>query len=103
MKKLLSVLMLIALTSTLAASAAESRLQNYVDKKLAPITTKEKELNAREEAQQKANAQKQAEYKKQQEASKAKIEQQQKEAKARHEATKNAIKSEANYWKSLKK
>ena len=58
MKKLLSVLMLIALTSTLAASAAESRLQNYVDKKLAPITTKEKELNARAEAQQKANAQK---------------------------------------------
>ncbi len=103
MKKLLSVLMLIALTSTLAVSAAESRLQNYVDKKLAPITTKEKELNARAEAQQKANAQKQAEYKKQQEARKAKIEQQQKEAKARHEATKNAIQSEANYWKSLKK
>ena len=51
MKKILSVLMLIALTSTLAASAAESRLQNYVDKKLAPITTKEKELNARAEAQ----------------------------------------------------
>ena len=47
MKKNLSVLMLIALTSTLAASAAESRLQNYVDKNLAPITTKEKELNAR--------------------------------------------------------
>ena len=103
MKKLLTVLMLIALTSTLAASAAESRLQNYVDKKLAPITTKEKELNAKAEAQQKANAQKKAEYKKQQEARKAKIEQQQKEAKARHEATKNAIKSEANYWKSLKK
>ena len=92
MKKILSVLMLIALTSTLAASAAESRLQNYVDKKLAPITTKEKELNARAEAQQKANAKKQAKY-----------EQQKKDAKARHEATKNAIKSEANYWKSLKK
>ena len=103
MKKFLSILMLIALTSTLAASAAESRLQNYVDKKLAPITTKEKELNARAEAQQKANAQKQEEYKKQQEARKAKIEQQQKEAKARHEATKNAIQSEANYWKSLRK
>ena len=103
MKKVLSVLMLIALTSTLAASAAESRLQNYVDKKLAPITTKEKELNARAEAQQKANAKKQAEYKKQQEARQAKYEQQKKDAKARHEATKNAIKSEAEYWKSLKK
>lgn len=103
MKKVLSVLMLIALTSTLAASAAESRLQNYVDKKLAPITTKEKELNARAEAQQKANAQKQAEYKKQQEARQAKYEQQKKDVKARHEATKNAIKSEADYWKSLKK
>ena len=30
-------------------------------------------------------------------------EQQKKDAKARHEATKNAIKSEADYWKSLKK
>ena len=47
MKKLLSVLMLIALTSTMAASAAESRLQNYVDKKLAPITTKEIECKSR--------------------------------------------------------
>ena len=95
--------MLIALTSTLAASAAESRLQNYVDKKLAPITTKEKELNSKAEAQKKANEAKKAEYKKQQEARQAKYEQQKKDAKARHEATKNAIKSEANYWKSLKK
>ena len=103
MKKLLTVLTLIALTSTLAATAAESRLQNYVDKKLAPITTKEKELNSKAEAQKKANEAKKAEYQKQQAARQAQAEKQKKEAQAKHEATKNAIKSEVNYWKSLKK
>ena len=82
MKKLLTILTLIALTSTLAATAAESRLQNYVDKKLAPITTKEKELNSKAEAQRKANEAKKAEYKKQQAARQAQAEKQKKEIEA---------------------
>ena len=60
MKKLLSVFAVLALISSLAATAAESRLENYVNKKLAPVTQKEKELNSKIEAQQKANKAKQA-------------------------------------------
>ena len=103
MKRILSVLTLIALTSTLAASAVESKLENYVNKKLTPITQKEKELNSKIEAQQKANSAKQAELQKQHAANQAKLEQQKKEAQARHQATTNALKQEADYWKSLKK
>lgn len=103
MKKILTVLAVIALTSTIAANAAESRLENYVNKKLSPVTQKEKELNSKLEAQQKANEAKQAEYKKQQEARQAALEKQKKEAQARRQATKDAIQAEKDYWKSLKK
>ena len=99
MKKILTVLAVIALTSTVVANAAESRLENYVNKKLSPVTQKEKELNSKLEAQQKANEAKQAEYKKQQEARQAELEKQRKEA----QATKDAIQAEKDYWKSLKK
>ena len=103
MKKLLSVFDVLALVSSLAATAAESRLENYVNKKLSPVTQKEKELNSKIEAQQKANDAKQAELKKQQAERQAKIEQQKKDAQARHQAAKDAIKAETDYWKSLKK
>ena len=103
MKKLLSVFAVLALVSSLAATAAESRLENYLNKKLAPVTQKEKELNSKIEAQQKANEAKQAELKKQQAERQAKIEQQKKDAQARHQAAKDAIKAETDYWKSLKK
>ena len=65
MKKILTVLAVIALTATVVANAAESRLENYVNKKLSPITQKEKDFNAKMEAQQKASEARQAEYKKQ--------------------------------------
>lgn len=103
MKKILTVLAVIALTSTVVANAAESRLENYVNKKLSPVTQKEKELNSKLEAQQKANEAKQAEYKKQQEARQAALDKQKKEAQARRQATKDAIQAEKDYWKSLKK
>ena len=103
MKKMLSIFAVLALVSSLAATAAESRLENYVNKKLAPVTQKEKELNSKIEAQQKANEAKQAELKKQQAERQAKIEQQKKDAQARHKKKKDAIKAETDYWKSLKK
>ena len=103
MKKLLSVFAVLALVSSLAATAAESRLENYVNKKLSPVTQKEKELNSKIEAQQKANDAKQAELKKQQAERQAKIEQQKKDAQERQQAAKDAIKAETDYWKSLKK
>ena len=103
MKKLLTLLTVVALTSALVATAAESKLENYVNKKLSPITQKEKDFNAKVEAQQKANAAKQEEYKKQQAERQAALEKQKKEAQARRQATKDAIQAEKDYWKSLKK
>lgn len=103
MKKFLSVLAILALTTTIAANAAESKIENYVNKKLSPITQKEKELNSKAEAQKKANEAKQAQYKKEQAQRQAALEKQKKEAQARHQATKNAIQAERDYWKSLKK
>lgn len=100
MKKLLTVFTVIALTSALAATAAESKLENFVNKKLSPITTKEKEINSKVEAQQKANAAKQQEYKKQQAARQAQLEKQKKDAQAKHQATKKAVDNEVNFWKS---
>ena len=103
MKKLLSLLAIIALSSSLLANAAESRLENFVNKKLSPITQKEKDFNAKVEAQQKANATKQEEYKKQQEARQAAIEKQKQEAAARRQATKDAVQAEKDYWNSILK
>ena len=113
MKKLLSVLAVMAFTMTIA-TAAESRLQNYVNKKLEPVTKKEQELNAKAEANRKANEAKKAEWQKQQEANKkaaearqaqrqAEFDKQKKAAEARRQNTKNAIQAEKDYWKSLKK
>ena len=103
MKKFLSLLTLVALSSFMVVNAAESRLENYVNKKLSPITQKEKDFNAKVEAQQKANAAKQEEYKKQQEARKAALEKQKQEAAARRQATKDAVQAEKDYWNSILK
>lgn len=101
MKKLLTVLVISALTGLMAVSAAESRLENYVNKKLSPITNKEKEFNAKVEAQQKENAAKKAAYEKQQQERQAVMEKQRQEAQARRQATKEAVQAEKDYWNSL--
>ncbi len=92
MKKVLTVLAIIALTGSIAVNAAESKLENLVNKTIAPVTDKEKELNAKMEAQQKANEAKQADLKKQQQ-----------EAKDKHQATKDAVKAEKDYLNSTTK
>lgn len=102
MKKLLSVLAVMAFTMTVA-TAAESQLQNYVNKKLEPVAKKEQELKAKQEAQQKADAQRRAELQKKQEADKAKLEQAKKDAQARQQARKDAIQAEKDYINSFKK
>lgn len=108
MKKLFALLTVIALSSAIAANAAESQLQNFVNKKLAPLTQKEQELNSKIEAQKKADAAKRAEWEKKQaeqqkavEAKKKEIAKQQAESQARRDATKKAIEAEKNYWKGL--
>ena len=95
------MLAVIALTASLTATAAESRLENYVNKKLSPITEKEKAFNEKMEAQQKANEAKQAELKKQQAERQAAREKQKQEAQAKRQATKDAIQAEKDYWNSL--
>ena len=103
MKKLLAILAMVALTGVLTVSAAESRLENYVNKKLSPLTIKEKEFNAKMEAQQKENAAKKAEYEKQQKERQAAAEKQRQEAQERRQATKDAINAEKEYWNSILK
>lgn len=112
MKKLLSLLAVIALSSSLIATAAESRLESFVNQKLSPLTQKEKELNAKIEAQQKADAQRRAEMEKKQAQQRAELEKRQaeqkaalekakKDAEARNNERKKAIEAEKNYWKGL--
>ena len=62
MKKLFALLTVIALSSAIAVNAAESQLQNYVNKKLAPLTQVEQELNSQIEAQKKAVTVKRAKW-----------------------------------------
>ena len=112
MKKFLAAAIIAMLTTSIAANAAESRVQNFVDNLISPITTKEKELNSQAEAQRKAREQKQKAYEKQQkerqkayekrqkERQKA-LKKKQKEAEKRRQNTKNAIEAETSFWKSL--
>lgn len=94
---------MLAFTSSLVASAAESKLQSFVNKKISPAVQKEKELNSKIEAQKKADAAKRAELEKKQAEQRAAIEKAKKDAKARQDARKKAIETEKNYWKSLVK
>ena len=103
MKKLLSVLAVIALSSAIAANAAESRLESFVNQKLSPLTQKEKEINAKIEAQQKADAARKAELEKKQAEQRVALEKAKKDAEARQEARKKAFEAEKNYWKGLTK
>ena len=108
MKKFLAAAIIAILTTLMAANAAESRIQNFVDNLISPITQKEKELNSQAEAQRKAREQRQKAYEKQQkERQKAYKKQQrelkkkQREAQKRRENTRNAIEAETSFWKSL--
>ena len=101
MKKFLAIFAIVAITSSLAANATESKIQNYVDNLISPITKKEKQINSQAEAQKKANAQKKAELKKKQEAQKAAAKKQREQAQAKRDNTKKAINDEVGFWKSL--
>lgn len=103
MKKVLSLFAIIALTASLTATAAESRLEAFVNQKISPLTQKEKELNSKIEAQKKADAARKAELEKIQAEQKAALEKAKKDAEARQDARKKAIEAEKNYWKSLVK
>lgn len=101
MKKILSTLTIFAFVSAMAVSAAESRLETFVNQKISPLTQKEKEINSKIEAQKKADAAKRAEFEKKQKEQKAAAEAKRKEAQARHEANKKAVEKEVNAWKNF--
>ena len=108
MKKLLTVLALIAFTSS--AMAATSRIESFVNKTIAPVTNAEKNFNSNVEAQQKAAEKRQAEIKKQQEANKKALEKKQAEIKKQQEAQKKAVEakktettSKINFYKKSAK
>lgn len=115
MKKILALFAVLAVTTTLSASAAETKVGSFLDK----LNQKEQELNQRIDATQKARAEqrataekkqaeqkaalekRQAELKKQQAANQKALEQAKKDAQARQDARKKAIEAEKTYWKGV--
>ena len=103
MKKLLTVLALIAFvgSSYAATTAGTSRIETYVNKKLAPITQKEKDLNAKAEANRKAAEARKAEAQKKQAEQKAAVERTKNNLKNTANATKTSVDNEVSFWKKL--
>lgn len=101
MKKFLSIAFVAAFLSSSAVYAAESRIENYVNNLISPITQKEKELNAQAEAQQKARERQQKQRQRELKRKQRELKRQQREAQQRRENTRNAIEAEASFWKSL--
>ena len=120
MKKTLVLLSIVAFASVSSVFAAEPQsLSSYLNKHVSKVAQKENEINAKIEAQRKADAAKRAEIekkqaenraateaklnnlKKQQEAQKKEAEAKRLEAQKQREANKKAIENEVNNWKSL--
>ena len=119
MKKILTTLIAIVLTSSIAVNAAESKVQHWVNHWMSPITKKERAYNEKQAEAQKAHKKRQADLKKQQherqkayekrkkDREKAYKKQQKEREKALREAQKRrddrnkAIRDEANFWRSL--
>ena len=103
MKKLLTVLTLIAFAgaSYAATTTGTSRIETYVNKKIAPITQKEKDLNAKAEANKKAAEAKKAEAQKKQAEQKAAVKQTKDNLKNTAKATKTSVDNEVSFWKKL--
>ena len=119
MKKLLTILALLAFTSSVYAANGWTKFTNKVNNGLNTVAKKEQALNnkidkaqaeraaQREEAQKQREAQRKAiEAKKQQlkaqeEANKKAVEARKKELKAQEEANKKAVDEEIGFWKSL--
>ncbi len=102
MKKLLSLFSIIAISASLAANAAESQLQNYVNKKLEPAVKKNKNIRLNRLPNKKANEQKRAEFQKKQEADKAALEKAKKMLKQDVKQEKKLFKLKKDYINSFR-
>lgn len=127
MKKILILSLMVAFAGSAYAATttytgtSSTRVENYVNSKLAPVAAKERDFNAKVEANKKANEAKKAEFEKKQQADKAAlekakkdaearqaerqkaIEQAKKNAQARQEQRQKAIQAEKDYINSFKK
>lgn len=119
MKKLLTILALLAFTSSVYAangwtkftnkvnngmnnlSRKEQALNNKIDKAQAERAAQRAEAQRQREAQSKAIEAKKKQLEAQEEANKKAIEAQKKEWKAQKEANKKAIEEEKNFWRNL--
>lgn len=120
MKKTLVLLSVITfMSATLAYANEPVTLSSFLNKQVAKVAEKENEINAKLEAQRKADEAKRAEIEKkqqeqrdavnsrlkalkdQQEAQKKEAEAKRIEAQKQQEAKKQAIENEVNYWKGL--
>lgn len=101
MKKILTVLALVAFTSSVMAATGLSNFTSKVNNGLNTLNKKEQELNTKiDNVQAQRAAQKAAAQKKQEEQKKA-LEAKQKELQAQKEANEKAVKEEVSFWKSL--
>ena len=112
MKRVLTVLALIAFTGSVFAASGWTKFTNSVNNGINTINQKEQQLNNNidkaqaERAKQKAEAQKKADaqaaaQKKAYEAQKAKIKAQQDAQKKAYNNTKKNVEEEVSFWKSL--
>ena len=98
MKKLLTVLTLIAFVGTAsAATSLSTKLSNGLNK----LDQKEQALNQKIDNAQAQRAKQKEEAQKKQEAQKKAIEAEKAKIKAQNEANKKAVNEEVGFWKSL--
>ena len=99
MKKVLTVLALIAFSTSVMA--ATSKIESFVNKAISPVTTAEKNLNTKVENQKKADAARKAELEKKQKEQQKQIEAAKKDLEKTKSDTKKAVENEKSFWKNL--
>ena len=101
MKKLLTILALLAFTSSVYAANGWTKFTNKVNNGMNNLSRKEQALNNKIDKAQAERAAQRAEVQRQQEARRKAIEAKEKELKAQEEANKKAIREEVGFWKGL--
>lgn len=102
MKKILSLLVVFALTSALIAQATEPQtLSSFLNKQASKVAEKENEINTKLNAQKSASEAKKIELQQKSVEQEKAINNFKEGAKARRDATNNAINAEKTYWKGV--
>ena len=102
MKKLLTVLALIAFSGSVFAANGLTKFTNSVSNGINTLNKKEQQLNTSIDNAQAKRAQQKAEAQKKAEEQKAALKKQEEAQKKAYNDTKNAVNEEVSFWKSLK-